>query len=142
MSVGVTRFKVTATSLTTESLMLRITELILHAKDSLAYLQRKDFLLYFLVKLMQRMQMLSRKAFFKWSLYSPGNMFLFTGAVFLNTDYRPDGVYVIADYTDGVREHAFYPYEELSKSYNGQHDEALRIAGIEDEYYMTQEYQL
>ena len=41
-------------------------------------------------------------------------MFLFAGAVFLNTDYRPDGVYVIADYTDGVREHAFYPYEELS----------------------------
>lgn len=69
-------------------------------------------------------------------------MFLFAGAVFLNTDYRPDGVYVIADYTDGVREHAFYHYEDLSKSYNGQHDEALRIAGIEDEYYMTQEYQL
>lgn len=69
-------------------------------------------------------------------------MFLFAGAVFLNTDYRPDGVYVIADYTDGVREHAFYPYEELSKSYNGQHCEALRTAGIEEEYEYIQQYQL
>ena len=69
-------------------------------------------------------------------------MFLFTGALFLNTQYKEDGVHVFAVYEDGVEEHAFYRYEALSSTYIGQHYAALRVAGLEEVYERAMEYSL